>query len=151
MDGDHRRLQALVDEGAIDELLGIVSVDVVTETWLRYHATESHPDDSDDDPDWWAVELWLSAEWWADEQRVREGLLRLVEAADQEALSVVAAGPLEVFVSVDASRLHWIEQQAARSEKFRRALTQVWAWDLPAESFVRLERAAGTPLPRPDR
>lgn len=73
MDGDHRRLQAIVDEGAIDELLGIVSVDVVTETWLRYSRDrKSHPDDPDDDPDWWAVELWLSAEWWADEQRVRE-------------------------------------------------------------------------------
>ena len=56
MDGDPR-LQALVDEGAIDELLNIVSLDQVTETRLRYNSRPSHPKQPDDDPDWWAVEL----------------------------------------------------------------------------------------------
>ena len=122
----------------------------MTETWLRYHTRPSHPEEPDDDPDWWAVELWLSSAWWEDDRRVREGLLRLIEVADGEALSDVAAGPLEVFVSDDPSRLRWIERQAARSEKFRQALTQVWAWELPSDSFLRLERAAGTKFPRPD-
>lgn len=123
----------------------------MTETWLRYHGTAQHPDDSDDDPDWWAVELWLSAAWWSDETRVRDGLLRLIESADDETLSVVAAGPLEVFVCAYESRLRWIEKQASGSEKFRRALAGVWVWDLPSDSLARLDRAAGGRLPRPDR
>ncbi len=58
--GAHRTLQTLVDEGRVDELLSLVPVEAVIETWLRYHRMEEHPDDSDDDPDWWAVELWMS-------------------------------------------------------------------------------------------
>ncbi len=147
---DPRTLQALVDEGRVDELLNLVPVEAVTETWLRYHRLEQHPADSDDDPDWWTVELWMSPAWWSEEQRVREGLLRLIEAADGDALSFVAAGPLEVFIADDASRLDWIEQQARRSEKFRRALAQVWVWELPTDAFARVERAAGVRLARPD-
>ena len=147
---DYRQLQTLVDEGRVEELLQQVSVECVTETWLRYDRTQSHPKDADDDPDWWAVELWMSNAWWADEVRVRDALLRLIDAADDEALSSVAAGPLEVFVTGDASRLAWIEKQAALSEWFRRALAQVWAWELPRETFARLERAARAQLPQPD-
>ena len=47
MDGD-RRLQPLVDQGAIDELLNTVSLDQVTETWLRYHSRPSHREDPAD-------------------------------------------------------------------------------------------------------
>ncbi len=147
---DPQTLQTLVDEGRVDELLGLVPVGTVTETWLRYHGVEERADDSDDDPDWWAVELWMSPAWWSDEQRVREGLLRLIEAADDDALSVVAAGPLEVFLCDDPSRLQWIERQARRSEKFRRALAQVRVSELPSGAFARLERAAGIRLARPD-
>ncbi len=92
----------------------------------------------------------MSPAWWSDEKRVRDGLLGLIEAADDDGLSVVAADPLEVFVCNDASRLHWIELQARRSERFRQALAEVWVWELPSDAFSRLERAAGVPLARPD-
>ncbi len=147
---DHAHLQMLVDEGRVEELLRWVSLDEVTETWLRYHRSESHAEDAEDDPDWWAVELWLSLAWWADEERVRDALLRLIAAADDGTLSTVAAGPVEVFVTGEESRLEWIEQQAAGSEPFRRVLAHVWVWDLPSEAFDRLERAARIELPRPD-
>ncbi len=150
MAADHRTLQTLAEEGRVEELLRVVSFDTVIETWLRYHRTNHEPDDPNDDPDWWAVELWFSPAWWSDEGRVRDGLLRLIETAGEEELGVVAAGPLEVFLYDNESRLVWVERRAAESERFRRALAQVWVWDLPTDTFGRLERAAGRPLPRPD-
>ena len=96
MAADHRTLQALAEEGRVQELLRVVSFDTVIETWLRYHRTDHEPDDPDydrdDDPDWWAVELWFSPAWWSDEGRVRDGLLRLIETAGEEELGVVAVG-----------------------------------------------------------
>jgi hypothetical protein len=70
-------LEALVSDGRVDELLHVVTPQQVAETWLRYHHGES-------DSDWWAVELWLSSEWWEDEARVRDGLLRLVDVAESD-------------------------------------------------------------------
>jgi hypothetical protein len=136
-------LEALVSDGRVDELLHVVTPQQVAETWLRYHHGES-------DSDWWAVELWLSSEWWEDEARVRDGLLRLVDVAESdEDFATIGAGPLEVFVSDDESRVHWIERQARGSPGLRRALPHVWAWELPDKLFRRLERAAGTRLNDP--
>ena len=136
-------LETLVDEGRVDELLQVVTPQDVAETWVRYHHGEA-------DSDWWAVELWLSLEWWADELRVRDGLLRLVDAAVlDDDFDNVGAGPLEVFVSDDESRMHWIERHAPNSPRLRRALANVSAWNLPDKMFRRLERAAGSQLADP--
>jgi hypothetical protein len=136
-------LEALVSDGRVDELLRVVTPQQVAETWMRYHHGES-------DSDWWAVELWLSLEWWEDEARVRDGLLHLVDVAESdEDFATIGAGPLEVFVSDDESRVHWIERHAPRSPASRRALANVWAWNLPDKMFRRVERAAGTKLADP--
>ena len=127
---DHERLQALVDDERVQDLLAVVSPEQIVETWLRYHRRQTN---DPNDPDWWAVELWMTGGWWADESRVREELLRLIDRADERTLGVVAAGPLEVFIGVwgDDSRLAWIERESKRSEKFRKALTSVQVWELP--------------------
>jgi hypothetical protein len=136
-------LETLVSEERVDELLQVVTPQEIAETWVRYHHGEA-------DADWWAVELWLSLEWWADEARVRDGLLRLVDAAESdEDLAIIGAGPLETFVSEDESRVQWIEQQAPGSPALRRALAHVWAWELPDRMFWRVERASGTKLTDP--
>jgi hypothetical protein len=121
----------------------MVTPQEVAETWVRYQHGEA-------DSDWWAVELWLSLEWWEDESRVRDGLLRLVNTAESdEDLANIGAGPLEVFVSDDESRVQWIEGQAPGSPALRRALAHVWAWELPDKLFWRVERAASTKLNDP--
>ncbi len=136
-------LQTLVDEGRVDELLQVVTPRQIAKTWVRYQHGEA-------DADWWAVDLWMSREWWDDEARVRDGLLRLVEAAESDDdLSIIGAGPLEVFVCDDESRVHWIERQAPSSPAFRQALAYVWAWELSDRMFWRVERASGTKLNDP--
>jgi hypothetical protein len=138
----------LASEGRVDELLQVVTLQEVAETWIRYHHGDSR---GEFDPDWWAVYLWLSSEWWDDEARVRDGLLRLIDAAEtDEDFANIGAGPLEVFVSDDESRMHWIERQAPGSPGLREAVAHVWAWNLPDKMFRRLERAAGTKLADPD-
>lgn len=47
------------------------------------------------------------------------------------------------------SRLEWVEYYAARSEKFKRSLGNIYVSDEPPDVFARLERAAGVSLPRP--
>jgi hypothetical protein len=65
-------------------------------------------------------------------------------------LGYVGAGPLEIFVSNDESRIRWIEEQAARSPRFRRALGNVWTWGTESnEVAARMEAAAGVRLARP--
>ena len=121
----------------------MVTPQEIADTWVRYNHGQAASE-------WWAVELWLSLEWWADEARVRDGLLRLVDAAESDLdFACIGAGPLEVFVSDDESRVHWIERQAPRSPALRRALAHVYAWDLSDRMFWRVERAAGTKLNDP--
>ena len=127
-------------------------LDDVANAWCRYHArTATGQKLGVDDGDWWAVEFWLAgSEVWANEVVVREGLLALIDAATDDLLSYVGAGPLETFISADESRVRWIENQAARSVRFRKALANVWTWGTePDDVAARLERAAGVPLARP--
>ena len=147
---------AFYEPGALGPAIKRIGVDRLTRSWLRWHyrsnAGDSVPiDELDDDPDWWAVDAFINQESWEDEDLLRSALLGLIEAAgpDWDALGHVAAGPLEDFIDESADRLRWVEEQAARSATFRRALTGVWAWTLPESVFTRLERAAGSPLPRP--
>jgi hypothetical protein len=67
--------------------------------------------------DWWAVDLWMNRDWLLDEDRLHDGLLRLVDAArSDDDFGMVAAGPIYDFINDDESRLAWIERQAAGSE-----------------------------------
>ena len=55
-----------------------------------------------------------------------------------------------VFISDDADRLEWVEQQARVSDRFRRSLANVWiGGEVRADVFVRVELAAGVLLPWP--
>lgn len=136
-------LDALVEGEHIDELLQIVTPQAIAETWMRYQREQQGSD-------WWAVELWMTEGWWADEARVRDGILRLVHLAEsEEDFGIIAAGVLEVFTTDDPSRLYWIERQAAVSTSFRRALGGMWVADLPDKAFRRVERAADGGLADP--
>ena len=55
----------------------------------------------------------------------------------------MVAGPMHDFISVDESRLTWIENQAGGSEPFRHALANVWVWrprHVDATTTTRIER-----------
>ena len=148
MDADSEQLSELALLGRLDELFALVSVEDAARAWCGYNSRPHHSDrEREEDADWWAVDLWFSLAG-KDEGRERQ-MLRLIAdlAPDDDVLSALGAGPLEDFVTDDEDRLEWIETQAASSEKFRKALANVWARDyVAAENFARLERAAGRPL-----
>jgi hypothetical protein len=134
------------DDGRIDEILQVVTPQQIAETWVRYNRSPPRPDEPDGS-DWWAIYLWQSWQWWEDEARVRDGLLHLVDAAEtDDDLAFIRAGPLEVFISDDDSRVERIERHAAGSTRFRQALAHVWVWELPDKMFWRVQRASGSKL-----
>jgi hypothetical protein len=80
--------------------------------------------------------------------------LQLIAAApDGDALSYVAAGPLEDLIKDRGDQfIDRIEAEAAGNARLRQALGKVWIWDLldsKSELFTRIEKAAGAPLARP--
>jgi Family of unknown function (DUF6869) len=103
----------------------------------------------DDDP---VASVFSVMERIRDEEHLRELLTLLVELApDNDVLGVVGAGPLEDFVkAADDERLRWIESEADRYPKFRQALSQVWISGKPAQTFLRVQEAAGVELHWPD-
>jgi hypothetical protein len=145
-------LLRLVEAGDVDALLSEVSPQDVAEAWMRYHRVGVNR--SHDDVDWWAVETWMLREWWADEARVRDGILRLVALAhDDSDFGIIGAAIQEGFVEGaawnDASRVAWIEEHADGSEPFRRSLANVQIWGyVPHDVAQRVEAAARTRLPR---
>jgi hypothetical protein len=141
-------LTRMVDEGRLDDLLGAVSLTDIGEAWCCYARRQGN---DHEDPDWWAVEFWLSDGLAFEREEVaRDGLLALVNTAPDDLLGRVGAGPLETFVSNDESRVRWIEEQAAHSDRFRRALANVWTWGTESDDVAaRLERAARVRLARP--
>jgi hypothetical protein len=146
-------LQHLVDEGRFDGLLREVTLADVARAWMRYeHRADAEGNTGIDDPDWWAVEVWMDDVWWVDENRVRAGILELVAAAETDLdFGVLGAAVMEMFVADDEERLLWLEKQAGTSEPFRRSLANVWVWGIEADAIAqRAEAAAGVPLPRPD-
>jgi uncharacterized protein DUF6869 len=149
---DPQRLQRLLDDFKVDELLSLVTLEEIADAWCRYQTRTHISGVEDEDPDWWAVELLLDSRFESDETRLRTVLELILERADEEAVfGVFAAGPLEDFVSdYDDDRLAWIEQRASSSPRFREALQRIWIWSLPPEVFARIERAAGAPLPVPE-
>ncbi len=134
-------------------MLGLVSPEEVGLAWCRY-ATRSWGIEEElaweADPDGWAAELVQTFEFLDNEEFEREFLVTIADAAPEEILGWVGAGPLWEFLNEeDADQLAWIEAQAARSERFRRALGRVRvSSSASAEAVLRLERAAGVPLKR---
>jgi hypothetical protein len=147
MDADPKLLEELVMSDEIDKVFELVSTEEAARAWCSYNVRE-HPQDEEDDPDWWAVHLMMEVR---PERRRREMLALLVEfAPNDDVLGVVGAGPLEDFIPGEGDWLSWIEAQAAASEKFRTALANAWvADDVTRETFARLERAAGVKLRTP--
>jgi hypothetical protein len=143
----------LLDTGATEELLGLVSAEEVGRAWCRYatRAVKTKDLSWDDDEDGWAAELYFEPEFLANEEFRRTFLVTIADAAPDDVLGWVGAGPLEDFLIEDADRLAWVEAHAARSERFRRALGDVFIadWASP-ETFLRIERAAGVKLSWPD-
>lgn len=146
----NRHLQELVDDERFEDLLAEVGSEYVAEAWIAYQNTAEHPRDPAEDLNWWAIDLWMSEAWWSDEPRVRDGILRLVDAARTDAdFGVLGAAVMEDFIVDDEDRVAWVERHAAASEPFRRALANVWISDCSDWVFERVERAAGVMLARP--
>ncbi len=151
---DHEHLEQLILCGSLEEVFALVTLEEIAEAWCRYQLRPHPHGAEDDDPDWWAVQLVMDADFWSGEARIRSVITLLVERADgDEVLGVVGAGPLEDFVKrYNDDRLAWIERSAAESPRFRQALRNVWIWRAaPPDVFARVERAAGAPLADPDR
>jgi hypothetical protein len=120
-DGVESMLRASNDLRLIVDRLGL---ERVAAGWLA--ASSSDEPTADDTPGWWAMDLVMTIEEWADEDLHRAVLLRLVDDATDEQLWHVAAGPLEDFLTDDSTRLDWMEQVAAHDPRFRAALAGVW-------------------------
>jgi hypothetical protein len=142
-------LQELIDVEDIDRLIEIVTLDEIATAWCRYSSLRHSVDD--DDPDWWAIELFMTSEIFKRTALYRALLLKLVEHAQSDGvIGAVGAGPLENFVSDDQDDLMWLESECQFNEKLRRALGGVWcAGEVSAETLERLDAAAGTQLARP--
>ena len=147
---DPRKARQLLDVGANDRLLSLVTPEEVGLAWCRYAGRAvraAKRPEWNTDPDGWAAELYYESEFWAAEEFVRSFLVTIADAAPEEALGWVGAGPLEDFISDDPDRLAWIEVQAKRSERFRQALGNVWIESrVTKATFLRVQRAAGVKL-----
>jgi hypothetical protein len=147
-------LRHLLAEARADEVIAEVTEEEVAAGWTRFQ--QRHPagtEQPSDDPDWWAVELWMSSEWSSDERRVRTGILRLVElAGSDDELEYIGISLMELdFFRSNPSRLEWVETQAAGSDRFRRTLAGLYLWNAGDRVLERVERADGVELPRPSR
>jgi hypothetical protein len=119
--------------------------DRLVETYLRHQEKDTEFDN-------WAVFLVLEL---LEEDRAEAwDLVRaLVNAApSDEVLAVVAAGPVEDFILLQAPEsVDLIEQEARANPKFQQALRGVWIMRLAKErpdQFARVEAAAGERLRR---
>jgi hypothetical protein len=131
-----------------------VTLDEIAETWCRYttRPADQYADlDVDDDPDWWAIEFFMTQAVFDDALLCRAGLLKLLEHADDDHLvRCVGAGPLENFLSDNEDDLRWVEMEAGRNPRLREALAGVWIADkISEQALQRLDHAAGVQLPRP--
>lgn len=147
----HNRLEELIYESDIDGLFEIVTLDDVVEAWCSYNSREHDYDSEEtaDDPDWWAVDLFMSSALSRVPEVHRALLVKLALHASDEALWTFAAGPLEDFVSDDPDDLAWLEEQCQDHERMRMALRGVWcASYVSEETLLRLDRMAGAELKR---
>jgi hypothetical protein len=117
-------LQEFVDDERLDDLLQVVSLEGIAAAWRCYTARSAAGEYVDfDDPDWWAVEFWLSGGLaYQRDETAREGLLALVRAVPDELLEDVGAGPLENFIRADEEVVSWIVSEARANGRFRQVL-----------------------------
>ncbi|MFN8019950.1 MAG: hypothetical protein U0Q03_00350 [Acidimicrobiales bacterium] len=147
---DPRVLDHFVRHDDIDSLLDLVTVADVAAAWLR--DSRQTPDRYESSRDHWATTLWYSSAWQADHARPHATVMEMLQHAEPDDIARIGAGPLESLVTDDEAALTWVEEQARLSPKFRAALTHAWLWDqLSPDAFDRVERAAGAPLPHPNR
>lgn len=158
---DPAEARRLLDAGQNDRLLSLVSAEECGLAWCRYatrdwEVEEGHLDWGAD-PDGWAAELCHEREFWANEEYVRSFLVTIADTAPEPILGLVGAGPLWEFLNSDddpnwlddPERIGWVEAQATRSERFRRALGSAKiADDASQEAIARLDAAAGVELGR---
>jgi hypothetical protein len=148
---DANEARRLLDADATAELLSKITPEEMAHAWCRYanrNVKNEGEIDWESDEDGWAAELYYEVVFLDNEPFLRAFLATLADAAPDEVLGWVGAGPLEDFVTgEDPDRLCWIEAQAARSERFRRALANIWVRSSASDETVqRLERAAGVTL-----
>ena len=152
-------LQRLVDADEIASLLEAVTAEEIADAWWRYMLSAKRERDVNH-PDWWAIDLWLGSAIYKYRDDCRRLIHALAEGAPAEAdLGLLGAGPLENCLADNEDDLCWMEQEARRSENYRKALANVWIDGFfSPESFLRVEAAAGTRLawsesrgPRPNR
>lgn len=120
---------------ALDEFPGgtmaVVSLDDIAAAWCR-NADAATPARGETGPDFWAWDLFYERDFRRRRTVLRSLIVKLVEHANDWALDVVGAGPIEDFLSHDEDDLQWIERECARSEKFRRAVRGALWPDTPA-------------------
>jgi hypothetical protein len=155
---DPEEARRLLDADEKDKLLALVTAEEVGLAWCRYAGRAVGGDLAwEADPDGWAAELSQETEFWAREEFARAFLVTIADAAPENVLGWVGAGPLREFLNndddpdwlEDPERLAWVEAQAGRSERFRRALASISiSSSASEETFLRLERAAGVRLTR---
>jgi hypothetical protein len=114
------------------------------ETYRKYHARHS-------DRDFWTWEAGRAVVERHDDE-AWSLILDLVRGATPALLVDVGCGPLEDLIGyVGDACVDRVEAEAARNPEFREALSYVWIWDDVSEPvFDRIERAAGTPLTKPE-
>lgn len=150
---EDRLLYQLAGDGDVDGVLQLVTLDDIADAWSRWTDLPDDERNGDDDARFWAAYLWMTEEWWADERRVRDGLVALVERATSDwVLECVGAGPLEGFVSDDESRIRWIESVGPRTPRLGDALVHAWISGAVSDgNFLRIEAAVGRRLDNPLR
>lgn len=68
----------------------------------------------------------------------------------EDAIAAIAAGPLEDVIKQHGAKvIEAVERYAAADERFRRALSGVWLFDVDRDLFDRIDRAAAQPIDRP--
>ena len=146
-------IRQLLSDDRYTDAVTLVSVAQLAQAWTRYQlvADALEGDAAIEHADFWAVMLVHSPEWFDDEARARETILRLIDLAPgDDELEFIGIDFMELGFLSDEARLRWVEAEASSSDRFRRALRSLWVWkDLSEESFECLERAAGVALSRP--
>ena len=147
-----RHPRTILDNDEAMALRAHVSIENVAAAWCRYAERQmrdprSEPD-WEGDPDGWAAELYFEENFW-DIPRRQAFLVRIAELApNDDVLGLVGAQGLEDWINDDEDCLLWVEEHPARSEKFRKALQNVYVSPtrVSPETVLRPERAAGAPL-----
>lgn len=148
---DPRVLSHFVRHDDIGSLLDLVTIADIATAWL-HERRQTRDDPAAIGPDAWATDLWYSPAWYLDRTLTRATVVEMLRQAGPDDLDPIGAGPLEALVCDDESALSWVEEQTLRSPSFRAALTRAWlSQQLSSDSFDRVQRAAGAPLPHPNR